>query len=461
MTGVAESVSDVVILGAGLAGMTAAYELRDREVVVLEDRDRVGGRTLSGTHGDYWYNSGAQFVWDARTLGLCRGLGVEVLDAEGANASLYLRDRLVEGSSPYTMFLKLPLSVRERIDLALTIAKLRRLASRTDKLDSAQIDAGSLSDLMGPVTPVTRAVMNVVSESGTGLSIDEVSGWIGLGYSIHLFGGDVNDTLKQVVGGTQAITKAISASIDSDRIMLESRVQSVETQDDGVLVRYTRAGRSHELRAKTCIVAMTADAVLETVKDLSRPKKAALEQIVPYGKIVSSAWLTHEVGPMAWDDLLVTPVVGDTSFEQISNNGFFVQRTHKPRREPGGALVTLATGARAERLWDLDDDAARELQLADLSTIYPSAASTLAGAEMRIERWRGFPAFRKGWLGHQRALREPLGNVHFCGDYTAQPGTPGAVGSGHYAAQTVKHALDSAGHARPRRASVGAREPSL
>ena len=56
--------ADVVILGAGLAGLTAAYHLRDRDIVVLESRDRVGGRTLSGRHGAYWYNLGAQFVWD-------------------------------------------------------------------------------------------------------------------------------------------------------------------------------------------------------------------------------------------------------------------------------------------------------------------------------------------------------------------------------------------------------------
>ena len=42
------SKADVVILGAGLAGLTAAYHLRDRDIVVLESSDRVGGRTLSG-----------------------------------------------------------------------------------------------------------------------------------------------------------------------------------------------------------------------------------------------------------------------------------------------------------------------------------------------------------------------------------------------------------------------------
>jgi len=39
----------------------------------------------------------------------------------------------------------------------------------------------------------------------------EASGWIVSAMPIHLFGGDVNETLKAVVGGTQEITKAIAA----------------------------------------------------------------------------------------------------------------------------------------------------------------------------------------------------------------------------------------------------------
>jgi len=115
---------EVVILGAGLAGMTAAYHLRDRDVVVIESRDRVGGRTLSGEHDGYWYNSGAQFVWDARTVAQCRELGLDVLGGEGALSAVFLNGKLAIAPDANRLFMKMPVSWVEKARFALTITRL-------------------------------------------------------------------------------------------------------------------------------------------------------------------------------------------------------------------------------------------------------------------------------------------------------------------------------------------------
>ena len=218
--------TEVVILGAGLAGMTAAYYLRDRDVVVLEARDRVGGRTLSGTHDGYWYNSGAQFVWDERTLELCRSLGLDVIGGEGAHAAVFANGRLAIAPDPNRLFLKMPIPLTEKIRFALTILRLRRVAAQMHGLDPA-LDAKSLADVVGPASAVTREILEMATTSGTGLSTAEVSGAIGLGYAIHLFGGDVNSTLKGVRGGTQQIAKSIAEAIDPERVMLNCGVEAV------------------------------------------------------------------------------------------------------------------------------------------------------------------------------------------------------------------------------------------
>ncbi|HEU4538055.1 MAG TPA: FAD-dependent oxidoreductase, partial [Polyangiaceae bacterium] len=55
---------DVAIIGAGLAGLAAAYALRDRNIIVLEKESRPGGRVYTKSAGASFYDLGAVFAYD-------------------------------------------------------------------------------------------------------------------------------------------------------------------------------------------------------------------------------------------------------------------------------------------------------------------------------------------------------------------------------------------------------------
>ena len=71
--------ADVVVVGAGFAGLTAARELvkRGHDVVVLEGRDRVGGRSHTGAVAGLPVDLGATFVGPSQdaVLALAAELG--------------------------------------------------------------------------------------------------------------------------------------------------------------------------------------------------------------------------------------------------------------------------------------------------------------------------------------------------------------------------------------------------
>src|SRR5688572_23857631 len=87
---------DVVVVGAGLAGLAAARALAgaDREVIVLEARDRVGGRTLNEPIGDgKVVEIGAQWVGPTqdRVLRLIDDLGLATFPTYTGGANLFER----------------------------------------------------------------------------------------------------------------------------------------------------------------------------------------------------------------------------------------------------------------------------------------------------------------------------------------------------------------------------------
>src|SRR5512133_3289572 len=96
-TNATTSSADVVVVGAGLAGLTAARDLvaAGRSVVVLEARDRVGGRVLNVDLGNgVITEGGAEFIGPTqdRIAALAKDVGVETFPTYNTGDNVYFRN---------------------------------------------------------------------------------------------------------------------------------------------------------------------------------------------------------------------------------------------------------------------------------------------------------------------------------------------------------------------------------
>lgn len=432
---------DVVILGAGVSGMTAAYGLREHDIVVLEAEDRVGGRTLSGGDDRAWYNLGAQIVGSAKLADFCRELGLDLVSINEADYGLVVNGRFSRGSTPEILLMRLNLSVAERLDYAISALRLRRKLHAIPELDAdqrAEFDRKSLLEVIGRVAPSTMQLHNACSVNSAGVPLDSVSAVIGLVYGLGAYlDPRTKEDIYGVRGGTQQMTRAVAARLGSDAVRLSCQVRSVESQGDAVRVTYSNAsGGVAEIVANHCVSAMPAHAVLRTVEGLSTTKRRALRRLTPYASLMSVAWPVLDNRSAPWDGMFFIPVSGSERLGLITNYGYLAKQRNP---ELGGFLNTFAAGATASSYDETGDDELLDMHYEELLKVFPTAGGVLRRDGAVVRRWQsaGLPAMRPGYLSDRPALREPIGRIVFCGDYTSEPGLNGAYGSGRYAAKAV------------------------
>ena len=123
-----DRIRDVAIVGAGIAGLAAAWRLRHRDIVVLEASDRVGGRMRSEPSGDYWLNFGAHLFPAPGSLvdGMARELDLETVPVWGSMMGLAVGSKKLTSGPVETYPLRLPLSLADKIAFAVNGLKVQR-----------------------------------------------------------------------------------------------------------------------------------------------------------------------------------------------------------------------------------------------------------------------------------------------------------------------------------------------
>ena len=456
----------VVILGAGIAGMAAAWELAKAgyRCTILEASARAGGRNLTVRGGDVLEETGgrqqaafdradhlyanmgpARIPYHHRAiLGYCKEFGVELEVFTNDNRAALFHDRNGLGGRPVT-------GRRVQTDTRGYLAELLAKAVRRDALDDVLsgedkerilemlVEYGDLdadyvyggSARGGYAGEAIHAGLRA-GKPGDRLDLGALLGTEFWQYKLH-FGEflDQNPTLLQPVGGMDAIATAFETRV-GEAIRYRAVVTAIRRTPDGVRIDWQDAdtGADSSLDADFAICTIPAPVLKDIANDFDPETRSAIEAatFVPAVKIAFQArrrfWEDdHGIyGGISWTDQDITQI-------WYPPYGY-----HRRKGILVGAYIWEDRPGQGERFERMSPDDRLQAAIAEGERLHPGYAAEIENGVSRA--WAAVPFQRGGWpeaYDPPAALQRPDGAVYFAGDQTtALPGwQEGAVLSAH------------------------------
>ncbi|MGH9497556.1 MAG: FAD-dependent oxidoreductase [Terriglobales bacterium] len=401
---------DVVIVGGGVSGISAAYFMQDRDFLLLEKEPHWGGNAYLMEYEGNAFATGSAFLGknESAAFGLAREIGLDPLPINDRDSTIirgeWIADTWTDGLNrlPYAASVREGFKKFKKDTLAIDLGRRRN-----------ELDNLPFSDFMKGYPAEVKQWWDNYGPSNWGAVSEHTSAALGIAELKEIGRDDVVPDFYTWPGGLGAITKKLAEILTpkfADRMRTGATTIAVVPGKKEVQVTYMQGAELKTVTAKAVIMATPKFITRRIVQGLPEKQSDAMHQI---------HYIPYPVVNLIFDK----PVFNKSYDTWCPGNTFtdFIVADWVVRNQPGYHqkynIITCYTPLKEEdRGYLLTESSTRKIAvkvLRDFQKLFPG--SNVDPLEVHIYR-RGHPLFVSTpglYTRVQPLVREPMERVFF------------------------------------------------